>query len=174
MSLELDLILVACLLAAAIDVRTRRIPNALSIAVAALGLCFAATHGVFTVLVAVALMIATMLLGTFAFARGWLGGGDVKLLAAVTGCLGLADAIPFLFYTAVSGGVIGAAFAIAGRRLPSVLRSTVGVLRPFAFEGTVAIAPERPIMMPYALAIAAGTVVVALSHSIAPFLRLPL
>ena len=174
MSLELVIALLACLVAATSDVRTRRIPNAIPIAMALVGLGCAAVHGAPAVGIALALMIGTMLLGTFAFAAGWLGGGDVKLLAAVTGSLGLSDALPFLIYTAVCGGVIAAGFAVVSRRVPSVLRSVTGALRPFAFEGTVAIAPERPIMMPYALAIAAGVIVVALSHSIAPFLRLPL
>ena len=59
-------------------------------------------------------------------------------------------------------------------RLPSTFRSVGNLLRPLAIEGTVAIAPARPIVMPYALAIAGGIAMVALSNSIAPFLRLPL
>ena len=174
MQLELSIALFACILAAISDVRTRKIPNVIPLAVALVTLGFAVPHGAATVLIAVALTVMTMLAGTLAFARGWLGGGDVKLLAAVTGCLGLADALPFLMYTAISGGLIAICIALATRRFPSVVRSALVILRPLAFEGTVAIAPARPIMMPYALAIAGGVIVVALSHSIAPFLRLPL
>jgi prepilin peptidase CpaA len=174
MQLELSIALFACILAAISDVRTRRIPNVIPLAVVLATLGFALPHGAVTVLTAIALTVMTMLVGTLAFARGWLGGGDVKLLAAVTGCLGLADALPFLMYTAISGGLIALCLALLTRRLPSVVRSTLNIVRPLAFDGTVAIAPARPIMMPYALAIASGVIVVALSHSIAPFLRLPL
>ena len=174
MPLQLDFALFACLIAAVTDVRTRRIPNVVPALVAAVGLGFAVPHGIVAVLIAFALMLGTMVVGTLAFGQGWLGGGDVKLLAAVAGCLGAADAVPFLIYTAVCGGLIGGGFALAHRRVPAVLRSAAGIFRPFAIAGTVAIAPERPIMMPYALAIAGGVIIVALSHSIAPFLRLPL
>ena len=174
MTLELSIALCACVVAAFCDVRTRKIPNALPFVVALTGLGFALSHGVLTGLTTLALMVVTLVVGTFAFARGWLGGGDVKLAAAVTACLGLADAAPFLIYTAIGGGILGGCFALASRRGSSVFRSTLGLLRPFAYQGTVAIAPERPITMPYALAIALGVIAVALSHSIAPFLRLPL
>lgn len=54
--------------------------------------------------------------GVALFAVGAMGGGDVKLLAA----LGLACGAPLmastLFYTALTGGVVGAAALIAGRR----------------------------------------------------------
>ncbi len=174
MSLELSIVLCACVVAAFCDVRTRKIPNALPLVVALAGLGFALSHGPVAGLTSLALIAATLVLGTFAFARGWLGGGDVKLAAAVTGCLGLADAAPFLIYTAIGGGILGACFALASRRAGSVFRSAIDIVRPFAYRGTVAIPPERPITMPYALAIAAGVITVALSHSIAPFLRLTL
>ena len=174
MSLELSIVLCACVVAAFCDVRTRKIPNALPLVVALAGLGFALSHGPVAGLTTIALIVATLLAGTFAFAHGWLGGGDVKLAAAVTGCLGLADAAPFLIYTAIGGGILAACFALASGRAASVFRSALVILRPFAYQGTVAIAPVRPITMPYALAIAVGVIAVALSHSIAPFLRLPL
>jgi prepilin peptidase CpaA len=174
MQLELSIALFACVIAAISDVRTRRIPNAVPLAVALVGLGFALPHGIATTLTAIALTLMTMVVGTLAFARGWLGGGDVKLLATVTGCLGLADAVPFMMYTAISGGLLAVCFALASGRLPSVARSALRILRPCAFRGAIATVTERPIMMPYALAIASGVIVVALSHSIAPFLRLPL
>ncbi len=174
MPLQLDVAMLACLTAAIADVRSRKIPNAIPAALALAALAFAATHGFFALLVALALMIGTLFVGTLLFAAGWLGGGDIKLLAAVNGCLGLADAIPFLLYTAICGGLLGLGFATAQGKIPTILRSVGGLLRPFAISGTVAIAPERPIQMPYALAIGCGVVAVALSHSIAPYLRLPL
>ncbi len=174
MPLQLDFAMLACFAAAATDVRTRKIPNVIPAAVALVALGFAVPHGTLAVFIVLALIVATMIVGTLAFAQGWLGGGDVKLLAAVNGCLGFADAVPFLLYTAICGGLLGLCFAAGRRSVPSLLRSVGGILRPFVQGGAAAIAPERPIKMPYALAIACGAIAVALSHSIAPFLRLPL
>ena len=174
MTYELAIVVAACLIAAATDLRARKIPNAIPIAVAIVALAFAIPHGFVPSAIALGIMLAVLVAGTFAFSNGWLGGGDVKLLAAVAGSLGPTEAIAFMAYTAVSGGAIATAIAVAHRRLPAVARSARDVLRPLAVYGTVAIAPDKPIMMPYALAIASGAVLVALSHSVAPYLRLPL
>jgi prepilin peptidase CpaA len=176
MPLEFEFVLFGCFIAVVTDIRSRKIPNAVPAALALVALGFAAVHGPIAVLIAVLLMVAMLALGTLAFSRGWLGGGDVKLLAAVAGCLGAADAVPFLVYTAIGGGVIGACIALANRRLPDVVRSAFGILRPIALGGPAALAPPppHPLKMPYALAIGSGVTLVALSHSVAPFLRLPL
>ncbi|MGL1715175.1 prepilin peptidase, partial [Vibrio parahaemolyticus] len=38
------------------------------------------------------------------FARGWLGGGDVKLISAASFFLGVESLVPFIVYTAIAGG----------------------------------------------------------------------
>jgi prepilin peptidase CpaA len=168
------LVLGACAIAVATDLRSRRIPNVLTatLAVAALGLH--AASGLASFGVALATLVAVMFLGLVAFSFGWLGGGDVKLLAAGAAALGFPDAVPFLVYTAIGGGVLALVFAAVTGRLGSVLRSVALIVRPFAYKGTTPVAPTDPIMLPYAIAIAFGAVAVALSHSAAPFLRLPL
>jgi prepilin peptidase CpaA len=173
-TLAIWLVLGACAIAVATDVVTRRIPNALTLALAAAALILHGLHGWAPLGVAVAAMAAVLCLGYVAFSFGWLGGGDVKLLAASAATLGFPDAIPFLLYTAIGGGVLGCAFAVATGRLGSVFRAVGLILRPFAYNGTVAIKPTSPTMMPYACAIALGAVAVALSHTSAPFLRLHL
>jgi prepilin peptidase CpaA len=174
MTLAIWLVLTACALAAVTDVATRRIPNPLTAALALAALGLAATHGVLAVAGAVAIFAVVMVLGFAAFSFGWLGGGDVKLLAAGAAALGFPDAVPFLVYTAVGGGVLALIFALVTGRLRTVLRSVALVLRPFAYKGTVAVAPANPMTLPYACAIACGAIAVALSHTAAPFLRLPL
>ena len=47
---------------------------------------------------------------------GWLGAGDVKLMAAVACWTGFGGLVPFLCATALSGALIALAFLIAGRR----------------------------------------------------------
>ncbi|GAC1395342.1 MAG: hypothetical protein NVS2B8_19990 [Vulcanimicrobiaceae bacterium] len=168
------LVLGACAVAVATDVTTRRIPNYLTAALAVAALALHASMGWSSFLMAIGMLVGVTLLGFVAFSFHWLGGGDVKLLAAGAAALGFPDAVPFLIYTALAGGIFALIVAIAMGRLGSVVSSVALVLRPFAFKGTVAVAPKAPITLPYAVAIASGAAAVALSHTVVPFLRLPL
>jgi prepilin peptidase CpaA len=174
MTLALWLVLGACAIAVATDLRFRRIPNALTAALAVAALALHAVNGFAAFGIALATLVGVMFLGLIAFSFGWLGGGDVKLLAAGAAALGFPDAVPFLVYTAIGGGILAVVFAAATGRLGSVMKSVGLLMRPFAYKGTQAVAPANPIMLPYAVAIAFGAVAVALSHNAAPFLRLPL
>jgi len=168
------IVVIACLVAAVTDLRYRRIPNAIPISLACLAIAIVATHGVVPLLCALALGIGTLVLGTFAFARGWLGGGDVKLLAAVASSLAPADALAFFFYTSIAGGVLALVTAIAAGRLVATLRSMSALARPLVYKGVASLAPERPLKLPYALAIATGAIAVPVSHTFLPMMRLPL
>jgi prepilin peptidase CpaA len=169
------LVLGACAIAVATDLRSRRIPNWLTAALAVAALGFhAASGGIAGLGIAVATLLAVLFIGFVAFSFKWLGGGDVKLLAAGAAALGFPDAVPFLVYTAVGGGLLAIVFALATGRFMTVMKSVTLLLRPFAYKGTTPVAPVNPIMLPYACAIAFGAVAVALSHTAAPFLRLPL
>jgi prepilin peptidase CpaA len=98
------------------DVRTRRIPNALSLATAALGLARVA----FTAEVidagytlAAAIIIFTI---TFAlFQRGAIGGGDAKILPATALLIGYRELLGFLFLMSLCGGVLALATLAAER-----------------------------------------------------------
>jgi prepilin peptidase CpaA len=87
----------------------------------------------------VVVCIVILALGTPAFAAGWLGGGDVKLLAALGLWLNFQAAIGLITVVFIAGGVI-AAISIAGRR--------AGLWR----RGST----SRDSRIPYGLAIAAG------------------
>jgi len=173
-TLAIWIVLAACAVAVATDVSSRRIPNVLTISLAVAAFALHATQGWASLGASIAALVAVMLLGFAAFSMGWLGGGDVKLAAAAAAAFGFPDAIPFLLYTAIGGGVLAAGVAIATGRAGSVVRSIALVLRPFAYKGTTPVAPAKPIMLPYAVAIATGATAVALSHTAAPFLRLSL
>ncbi len=167
-------VLAACGVAAVTDLRVRRIPNVLTaaLAFAALAVHFAA--GWTSLLVAVATMTAVTLLGFAAFSLRWLGGGDVKLLAASAAMLGFPDCVSFLLYTAIGGGIFAIFVALCSGRLRAVLTSIALVVRPLVYRGTASIAPAQTTRLPYAVAIAAGAVAVALSHTAAPFLKIAL
>jgi prepilin peptidase CpaA len=174
LSLGIWFVLVACAIAVVTDLRSRRIPNALTAALALGALGLHATQGPASVALSAATLVGVLLLGFMAFSFGWLGGGDVKLLAAGGAALSFPDAVPFIVYTAIGGGLLALVVATATGRLASVLRSVALVIRPFAFAGTQAVKPLNPITLPYAVAIAFGAMAVALSHTAAPFLRLTL
>jgi prepilin peptidase CpaA len=101
------LVVILLLAAAWNDIATRLIPDCLPIALAILGALTRLMAGPAALAVSFGLA-----LGLFAFlvllhARGALGGGDVKLAAAI--CLGLSPlaAWRFVVVTAMAGGVLG-------------------------------------------------------------------
>lgn len=176
MTLAIACVLAGCAVAVVTDLRSRLIPNAVTIPLACAGIAISATHGFASALASLALVLVTLVVGTFFFSMGWLGGGDVKLLAAGAGALGFPDAVPFLLYTALGGGVLAVGVATATGTLRPVAASAAGMLRPLIFKGTVASAPAQSVKLPYGVAIAFGALLVALSHTVAPFLtlRIPL
>ena len=118
------------MLCAAIDLRTRRIPNALTLTIAAFGAMLAASGvgivGVWGALAGFALGLLLMLPGHLI---GATGGGDVKLFAATGTLLGPAGiAIAFL-YTAIAGGVLALVVAIQRRRLQQTVERTAALVR---------------------------------------------
>ena len=104
------------------DVRRRRIPNALSLATAALGLvrvAFAAEVSEAGYTLAAAVIIFTI---TFAlFQRGAIGGGDAKILPATALLIGYRELLGFLFLMSLCGGVLALA-TLAAERLDLFLR----------------------------------------------------
>ena len=101
--------------AAASDVRHRRISNRLSVGLALLGLAriaidLASGAGPWSAAGDIAAAAVVCALGALAFHRRWLGGGDVKLLAAGALFLGLGEVGPFLLATVLSGGALAVGF----------------------------------------------------------------
>jgi prepilin peptidase CpaA len=82
--------------------------------------------------------------GAGAFAAGALGGGDVKLLTAVSLFAGPARLLDFLILTALIGGLLGLA-VLAGAPIGRPLANSDGTLRARLRRG-----------LPYGPAIAAG------------------
>ena len=104
--------------AAAIDLRTRRVPNVLTGATAAVGAALALTGagriGITAAMVGCVIGLVAMLPG---YLFGATGGGDVKLLAALGTLLGPERVLFATFVMAIGGGVIALAIAVYRRRL---------------------------------------------------------
>jgi prepilin peptidase CpaA len=133
------------------DLRTLHISNGLPIAVTGLFVGWAGIGliaGLYTVRdfgLAVACGVGLFLLGAAAFAASILGGGDVKLLAAVGLFAGPAGIADLMLVTALTGGLLG--LAVAGG----------APLGPASTTGEAALRRR----MPYGPAIAVGGLWVA-------------
>ena len=133
--------MVVLALAAWLDFRHRKIPNAISYGSVLLGLLLSAFEGTFS-----GALIGMGLCGGLFFFF-WLcramGGGDVKLMAGVGAFLGWPDVLDALFFTALVGGVLAILYMV-WQRTPSK-----------DDEGNEL--PRRKTPIPYGVAIAAGT-----------------
>ncbi|MFC5388025.1 prepilin peptidase [Brevundimonas bullata] len=131
------------------DVTTMKIPNWIS---GLLILAFFPTALLLGLPLSVASMsvglaVAALLIGAGMFALKWLGGGDAKLMAAVTLWLGLSGALSFLLFTAMVGGGLCLGLILARAHLQVyALNGPVWITRLLEPKGDV----------PYGVAIAVG------------------
>lgn len=152
---------VGLILAAALhDIATRTIPDGLALALAAAGLVTAALDGHFfgALLAAGGVFVASAM----CWRRGWMGGGDVKLLGAAA--LGMPPTSVFAFAAAVAiaGGLLAVLYLAARRFVPAPAS-----LRPGGILARVVRVERWRISrggpLPYACAIAVGVLFVNLS-----------
>jgi len=148
---------------AALDLRTRRVPNWLTLGTTALGMTLAATHltdrSIAAALGGFAVGLLLMLPGHL---MGATGAGDVKLFAAVGSLLGPAGIAVAFVYTAIFGGVLALAAAVLRGRLHVTLQETATLV---VTGGANVARIERPSAnnrFAYAPAIALGALVSAL------------
>jgi prepilin peptidase CpaA len=158
------------LAAAATDVRTRKIPNAIPAAVALFGLTLHAFGGWRDFGLSAGVGIAVLLAGMIPFSLGLLGGGDVKLLAACACVLGLPYVLPLLVYTSLLGGVLALVVATFTGELRTILTRVGGRIAPTLVPGATATPPTRT-RLPYAVAIAGGVTWILLGETLLPALK---
>jgi prepilin peptidase CpaA len=155
---------VATGLAAVIDLRTRRIPNALTASLAMVGLGLAGaqlgTVGIGGALLGGLLGFAVMLPGNV---FGATGAGDVKLFAAAGALLGPALTVRAFFLTAIAGGAIALIIALRRRRLAQTIGATARLMSDRSSAVAAIESPLADNRFAYAPAIAIGVVMAALS-----------
>jgi prepilin peptidase CpaA len=106
------------------DLRSRRIPNALTLPALAIALLsWFPDAGAGGMLRALACAFATLLIGLLFQAGGVVGGGDVKLLAAVAAFSGWVLFRELLIWTALLGGAIALVILAWNRALVPLLRN---------------------------------------------------
>lgn len=167
--------LVCASIGAVTDIRTRRIPNWLTLPSIFLGILL---HFILSGSSGAAgwqWMVAWRSMGSAALATliaggifmvfhvaGGMGAGDVKLMAAVGSLAGLSHIAEILVFTGLMGGIFAIVLAIAKRRLKTTL-ANIGVL--VVHHGTAGLHPHsnlnvtnaETLRLPYGIAIAAGT-----------------
>lgn len=108
------ILIIVLAIAAVEDVVRLRISNLTCIAVFVGAIAAMALHGLGIVLWQNVMVFAFILtIGTAAFAAGWLGGGDVKLLAAIGLWLNFSTALSVMVAILIAGGVLGLLFLLA-------------------------------------------------------------
>jgi prepilin peptidase CpaA len=147
-----------------VDVRTRRIPNALTASMAAAGLGLAVTGSsqvtlpgaVIGLFIGGALMLPGHLFGAT-------GAGDVKLMAAVGAIVGPSTVVTAFLFTAIAGGVLAVGVAARRQRLAATLAGTGRLLAgpPEARQDIRSAAEAR--RFAYGPAIAIGSVLAVLA-----------
>ena len=139
---------------ATMDVATRLISNEVCLALALLGIAgqLASPMQIAQSLIAAAILFVLLLV---IYQRGWIGGGDVKLLVALAIGLPLIGVIELLTVTALAGGVL-ALVHLMMRLLPYPKRAPAGsslARRVYAIERWRHL---RRAPLPYGVAIACG------------------
>ncbi|MBO0332919.1 prepilin peptidase [Sneathiella sp. CAU 1612] len=153
------------LVAAIWDVFSRRIPNMLPLIIAALYLLQASIAGDWSSLPWHLLCgMGVLVVGIMIFALGWLGGGDVKLLAALALWAGPDHLVLLLLMTCLAGGILALIYV-----LPVILSrnpAVSGVIDWFFMKVLKKPAPllqtgkALGLQLPYGVAIAAAGFVV--------------
>jgi prepilin peptidase CpaA len=96
------------------------------------------------------------------FLLGGMGGGDVKLMAAVGAWVGLAHVGILLIMSAIAGGLLAVGYVLVHKRMFESLRNVVELVRHHLTEGlaphpTLNVQQAGTLRLPYGLAIAIGT-----------------
>jgi prepilin peptidase CpaA len=158
-------VLVVAFVACVTDVRTRRIPNALTFGAALVALLFhLAVSGLPGIQAAALGWIVGLAMFLPFFLLGGMGAGDVKLLAALGAWFGPGDAFWLAIYASLAGGVMGLVVALAKGYLGTALRNLKNLLVYWWYVGpqpmdSVTLERSTGPKLAYALPIFAGVMV---------------
>lgn len=149
------------------DLRTRQIPNEMALAIAALGLfrLLLDDSGVGTTLTLAA--AAAVFAGAFfLFWRSILGGGDVKLMAAMALLIGYRDLLRFLTIMSLCGALLGLVVFVRSRPGLKVARIFRPEILPSVMVPKPPDLPANLSSVPYGVAIvAAGAMILIFQTS---------
>lgn len=148
------------------DFRSRRIPNVLTFGASVAAFVFWAASGGLTGL---GFSLAGWVVGCLLFLPWFLlrgmGGGDVKLLAALGAWVGPGLAVWVALYAAIAGGVFAVVVTLLSGYLGTMVRNVWGLLMFWRVAGVqphpdLTLATAAGPRLPYAFPITAGAVAV--------------
>jgi len=163
-------VLGASLVAAVSDLRSRRIPNALTLPLFLTGLAFHAWVGGFA---AASLSLGGAAVAAFPFVVHFVyaggGAGDAKLMGAIGAWLGLAQGVAALLMVVIAGAVLGLAQAAYQKKFTHITARMADITRSWFAMLSVGqrpvIAPmddAQSLQMPYGVSIFTGVTIAAL------------
>jgi prepilin peptidase CpaA len=142
------------------DVAARTIPNWVSLALFGLGAVLRLVDH--NLLAGLSLGLVVFAVATLCWKRGWMGGGDVKLLSAAAIFVPPVHVGDMLIAVTLAGGIVGMIY-LAGRSFLSRIARPAPV-RPRRLLARIMRVERRRLArggpLPYASAIAAGTLLV--------------
>jgi len=155
--LQFTVLAAALATAVVIDVRTRRIPNWLTGALAAGGFGMAFGGGLVTPAQAALGLLTGLMLMMPGHIIGATGAGDVKLMAAVGAVAGPGMTLRAFLFTAVVGGLFAVAVALRRGRLTETVYGTTQLVTSPVSSRPAITATDRANRFAYGPAIAIGT-----------------
>ena len=161
----MNIVLIALVLIAAwSDIRTRRIPNSITVSGAVAGLVlnsfYGGIHGTVQSLAGAALGVTIFLA---LYSTGGMGAGDVKLFGAVGAFVGPQALVLVFVFTGLLGGIAALGLALSRGRLRETVARTGGLLADagrlrWQDMRATAAAPGA-LRLPYGAVIAGGTLI---------------
>jgi prepilin peptidase CpaA len=156
--------MVCAIVGSVFDVKSRRIPNAVTGPAILLGLLMHLVLGGWgQFFSSLAAGIICGLVFLVFYLAGGMGAGDVKLILAV-GCIaGLSHIAYLLVLTAIFGGVMAVGLALARGRMKQTITNVMALVSHHTREGLqphpeLNILNTQTLRLPYALAIAGGSI----------------
>ena len=157
------LLTAAAATASLVDLRTRRVPNVLTLGIAISGTVVAATgYGNIGVIAAVVGGLVGVMVMLPGYLVGQTGAGDVKLLGALGTLLGPGDTMIAFLFSAIAGGALALAVAAHRGRLADTIGATGRLVATGGGHAAVVTGIDRNNRFAYAPAIAIGSVIAGL------------
>lgn len=160
-SIMLAAVTIICVIGAVTDLRSRKIPNWLTLGALPIGLIASGILGGWQGLfLSFAAMILALLIYFPLYLLRAMGAGDAKLMAAIASFLGPLMWIHLFIFASVLGGVVAVLFTLAKGQFKNMLGKSMNILRSLAyFQAPYAANPELDIRSAKSLSLPHGAVI---------------
>ncbi|MEA3386096.1 MAG: A24 family peptidase [Thermodesulfobacteriota bacterium] len=153
-------VIILVVVAALIDVRSRRIPNYLTLSGWGAGLMYhVVTGGLEGLMFSFAGLVLGICLLIFFYLLGGVGAADVKLMGAIGAFLGWKGVFIAFLFSAIIGGLYSVAAMAEAGVLRKILKNILETVKGFFLAKSISYEPvNRNLKICYGLPIALGTI----------------